>query len=158
MKRLTLKQIHTILIITYGIGSLLLIIWVSKFTGAEDRWIEENKDVIQEYDVRVVECYKEHQRDLNYQITVEFSDGQQMHVESTDAKEGTVKFYRITYEGNTYYGFTRRILFTETHPYSEILFLVVSAILIFGPFALYLYLHDTYGYGAVFAKKRNKFI
>ena len=158
MKRLTLKQINTILVITYGIGILLFILWVSRFTGAEGRWIEENKDAIQEYDVQVVECYKERQRDLYYQITVEFSDGQQMHVESSYAKEGTVKFYSITDEENTYYGFTRQSLFSEIHPYSENLFLVVSAILMIAPFALYSYLRVTYGYGAIFTGKRNKFI
>lgn len=158
MKRLTLKQINTILVITYAIGILLFFVWVARFMGAKNRWLEENKNAIQEYDVRVVECYKERQRDLNYQITVEFSDGQQMHVESSYAKEGTVKFYSITYEGNTYYGFTRELLFSDTHALFENLFLVVSAILMIAPFALYSYLRITYGYGAIFTKKRNKFI
>ncbi len=158
MKRLTLKQINTILVITYAIGILLFFAWVARFMGAKNRWLEENKNAIQEYDVQVVECYKERQRDLYYQIIVEFSDGHQMHVESSYAKEGTVKFYSITYEGNTYYGFTRQLLFSEIHPYSESLFLVVSAILMIAPFALYSYLRVTYGYGAIFTGKRNKFI
>ena len=69
-----------------------------------------------------------------------------------------MKFYSFTDEGNTYYGFTRQLLFSEIHPYSESLFLVVSAIFMIAPFALYSYLRVTYGYGAIFTGKRNKFI
>lgn len=125
---------------------------------AENRWLEENKAVIQEYDVQVIDCYQENRRDLYYQVTVEFPDGQQKQLKSAHEQSGNVKLYSISHDGDTFYDFTERGLYSETHSMSKVFFFLVSALLVIGPFAFYSYLRITYGYEMNFTKKPNKFI
>ena len=125
---------------------------------AEDRWLEENKAVIQEYDVQVIDCYQENRRDLYYQVTVEFPDGQAMHLKSAHEQSDNVKLYSISCDGDTIYDFTEQGLYSETHSMSEVFFLLISVLLAVGPFAFYSYLRITYGYEMNFSRKTNKFI
>lgn len=157
VKRLTEVHIYWILFISLAVCIPLLVCIIKSSTSERDAWINENNNDIQELSAIVTQSIRHGGRSPYYEISLTVSDGAHLVYKLEKNISGTVPFYSINIDGETYYAFNRETLYWEVYKVKDIIYMIIIGLLCFTPVLLFLYLREKYGYGIRRKQRSNQF-
>lgn len=157
VKRLTKEQISWILLISLIICIPIAVILMKKSFREQDIWINENIKEIQELTATVTDSVYHGGRSPYYKITFAVSNGEHLEYSFNKDVSGTFPIYTINIDGKDYYGFNIKALYGEVYKFKEIFNSLLIGLILLGPFGLFLFLRETYGYGFRPKKRNNQF-
>ena len=131
MKKPTLGQLNTILLVMYVICIPILVVFVRYALNYEKSWVNDHDQEIIEYDTKVIECAKRSRSSrplYQYTVKLEFPDGKKMTYKSEHKEEGIKKVYEIIDNGKSYYGFSKVALYSQIHPFYSVSYRIIHQV------------------------------